>query len=83
MLENELFSTEKMTAHACINGYYEYPGEEINKALEDLLLLQFHDILPGSSIPEVEQYSMNLAGHALEEIRRLKTRAFIALCNGQ
>jgi alpha-mannosidase len=82
-LENELFSTEKMTAHACINGYYEYPGEEINKALEDLLLLQFHDILPGSSIPEVEQYSMNLAGHALEEIRRLKTRAFIALCNGQ
>ncbi len=51
--------------------------------MEDLLLLEFHDILPGSSIPEVEKYSMNLAGHALEEIRKLKTRAFFALCSGQ
>ncbi len=83
MLENELYSAEKMTAHACINGYYEYPAVEIDKAVEDLLLLEFHDILPGSSIPEVEKYSMNLAGHALEEIRKLKTRAFIALCSGQ
>lgn len=83
MLENELFSTEKMTAHACINGYYEYPASEIDKAVEDLLLLEFHDILPGSSIPEVEKYSINLAGHALEEIRKLKTKAFIALCSGQ
>lgn len=83
MLENELYVTEKMTAHACINGYYDYPAEKIDEAVEDLLLLEFHDILPGSSIPEVEKYSMNLAGHALEEIRKLKTRAFFALCSGQ
>ena len=82
-LENELYSAEKMTSHACINGYYEYPSNEIDRAVEDLLLIEFHDILPGSSIPEVEKYSMNLAGHALEEIRKLKTKAFIALCQGQ
>ncbi|MCK5759000.1 MAG: alpha-mannosidase [Clostridiales bacterium] len=83
MLENELYLAEKMTAHACINGYYKYPAKVIERAFEDLLLLEFHDILPGTSIPEVEKYAMNLAGHALVEIRKQKTRAFIALCSGQ
>lgn len=82
-LENELYSTEKMIAHACINGYYDYPAKQIDKVVEDLLLLEFHDILPGSSVPEVEKYALNLGGHALEEIKKLKIKAFIALCSGQ
>ena len=32
-----------------------YPAEELNRAWELILLNQFHDILPGSSIPEVYQ----------------------------
>ena len=32
---------------------HEYPSEELKEAWEKLLLNQFHDILPGSSIPEV------------------------------
>jgi len=34
-----------------------YPGDEFNRAWELILLNQFHDILPGSSIPEVYQDS--------------------------
>ncbi|MFO7636864.1 MAG: glycoside hydrolase family 38 C-terminal domain-containing protein, partial [Clostridia bacterium] len=82
-LENELFMTEKMLAHASLEGYFPYPGKQVKKALQDLLTLQFHDILPGSSIPEVEEYSLALAGHGLEEMRRLKAKAFFALCQGQ
>jgi alpha-mannosidase len=32
---------------------YAYPSEELKEAWEKLLLNQFHDVLPGSSIPEV------------------------------
>ena len=34
-----------------------YPSQEIRKAWQKLLLNQFHDILPGSSIPEVYEDS--------------------------
>lgn len=82
-LENELYTTEKIAAHAAVNNLCEYPVEELNRAMEDLMMLEFHDILSGSSIPKVEQYGIGLAGHALEELKRLKTKAFIALCSGQ
>jgi alpha-mannosidase len=32
---------------------HAYPGKELREAWERLLLNQFHDVLPGSSIPEV------------------------------
>jgi alpha-mannosidase len=35
----------------------DYPQQDLNKAWELLLLNQFHDILPGSSIPEVYEDS--------------------------
>lgn len=38
---------------ACIDSKYIYPKEEINASWETLLLNQFHDIIPGSSIKEV------------------------------
>jgi len=81
-LENEIYRTEKMLAHSVIQGYFDYPSEQIQRAIKDLLLLEFHDILPGSSIPGVEKYAIELAGHGLEETRRLKAKAFFALCRG-
>lgn len=48
----ELFSA--MSKHAA-SGYY--PQSEINKCWETILLNQFHDILPGSSIKEVYEDS--------------------------
>ncbi len=81
-LENEIYLTEKMLVQGALTGYFDYPKESMDKAIKDLLLLEFHDILPGTSTPGVEEYAITLAGHGLEEARRLKTKAFFALCQG-
>ena len=83
LLENELFSTEKMLASAALNGLLAYPHQELAQAQRDLLLAEFHDILPGSSIQPVEEAALRLMQHGLEILSRLKTRAFFALCRGQ
>jgi alpha-mannosidase len=47
-----LETAEKFSTVARKCGY-AYPSEELKEAWEKLLLNQFHDVLPGSSIPEV------------------------------
>lgn len=79
-LENELYMTEKMAAHAALAGLSEYPAEKIEAATKDLLMLEFHDILPGSAIAPVEKYSTALAGHGLTELNDIKISTFLALC---
>jgi len=83
LLENELFSAEKMLAAAALNGLLAYPRQELAQAQRDLLLAEFHDILPGSSIQPVEENALRLMQHGLEILARLKARAFFALCGGQ
>ncbi len=82
-LENELMVTEKMAAHASSLKLMKYPENNIREATKDLLFFQFHDILPGSAIQPVEDYSISLAGHGLEELYKAKTQAFLSLCSGQ
>ncbi|MHC4942694.1 MAG: glycoside hydrolase family 38 N-terminal domain-containing protein [Planctomycetota bacterium] len=82
-LENALFMTEKMAAAAAFQGFMKYPKEAIREACRDLLFSQFHDILPGSSIPEVEESAIRCMDHGLEILSRLKARAFFALASGQ
>ncbi|MFA7673998.1 MAG: glycoside hydrolase family 38 C-terminal domain-containing protein [Clostridia bacterium] len=82
-LENELYLTEKICAHATASKLMAYPKEEIRTASKDLMLMEFHDILPGSSIQPVENYAISLAGHGLAELKQIKTQAFLALCRGQ
>ncbi|MDR6550411.1 glycoside hydrolase family 38 C-terminal domain-containing protein [Paenibacillus qinlingensis] len=82
-LENELYQTEKMLSSAGIQGYLRYPKEELNDALHDLMLAEFHDILPGTSIQPAEEASLRLIDHGLEIVSRLKARAFFALSSGQ
>ncbi len=50
--ENIYTSAEKMSSLAMLLGK-AYPQETLNKGWENILLNQFHDILPGSSIKEV------------------------------
>lgn len=83
LLENEIYSLEKMACSASLQGLMKYPHEEINTAIEDLMFSEFHDILPGSSIQLVEENSLRLIGHGLEEVSRLKTKVFFALMSGQ
>ena len=47
-----LETAEKFSTLARRCGY-KYPEKELKEAWEKLLLNQFHDVLPGSSIPEV------------------------------
>jgi alpha-mannosidase len=82
-LEEACYVTEKITTHAVLAGLLKYPYKELQEALEDLLFCEFHDILPGSGIPEVEAYALQRMGHGLEILSRLKARAFFALLAGQ
>lgn len=51
-----LMNTEKFSSIA--EKYdFQYPAENLSKAWKTALLNQFHDILPGSSIPEVYEDS--------------------------
>jgi len=68
---------------AALQGLMDYPGKDLRGALEDLLFCEFHDILPGSSISQVETYALQRMDHGLEILSRLKTRAFFAFLSGQ
>ncbi|WP_082927540.1 glycoside hydrolase family 38 C-terminal domain-containing protein [Paenibacillus oryzisoli] len=83
LLENELYQTEKMLSSAALQGYLRYPKEELNDAFHDLMVAEFHDILPGTSIQPAEEASLRLMDHGLEIASRLKARAFFALSSGQ
>jgi len=83
LLENTYFFTEKMVTHVSLQGLMEYPRKELHEALEDLLFCEFHDILPGSSISQVEAYALQRMGHGLEILSRLRAKAFFALVRGE
>jgi len=82
-LENTYFFTEKMVSHASLLGIMDYPRKELREALEDLLFCEFHDILPGSSIPQVEAYAQQRMDHGLEILARLRARAFFTMAKGE
>lgn len=82
-LENELYSAEKMSACAALQGLMPRPDAELRDAQRDLLFGEFHDILPGSSIQPVEEAALRLMGHGLEILSRVKARSFFALAQGQ
>ncbi|RKY05799.1 MAG: alpha-mannosidase [Planctomycetota bacterium] len=83
LLENEIYSTEKMCTAASVAKLMKYPTDRIREALHDLMMGQFHDILPGSSIQPVEESSLRMLDHGLEIISRIKAGAFFALGGGQ
>ena len=82
-LENELYSAEKMITTAWAQGFVPYPEAELAEAREALAFVEFHDILPGSSIPRGEDGALNTIGHGLEILSRLKAKTFFALAAGE
>lgn len=82
-LENELYMTEKMAAHAEIQGLDTYDSAAFLAALEDLMFSEFHDALPGSGNPTVERDTIRQLQHGIEICAKLKTRYFFALSAGQ
>ncbi|UCF33790.1 MAG: alpha-mannosidase, partial [Phycisphaerales bacterium] len=83
LLENELYMTEKMAATAAFQGLMDYPDSELREATRDLMISEFHDALAGTSIPPVEESTVQLLDHGLETVSRVRIRAFFALASGQ
>jgi alpha-mannosidase len=82
-MENLYFLSEKMATHAAGLGLMPFPRKKFDEALKDLLFCEFHDILPGSGIPEVEAHALQRLGHGLEILDRIRARSFFALLTGQ
>lgn len=83
LLENEIYSGEKMFSAASLLCGQEYPRQAIEEALRDLLFAEFHDALPGSGTQLVEEDTLRILDHGLEILSREKMKAAIALTAGQ
>lgn len=68
-------STERLAALAWWWRLADYPKDDLDIAWRDILFSEFHDILPGSGVPSVEKDSLQLLGHAMENLRRTRFRA--------
>ena len=83
LAENTYFMTEIMCSQVANAGLIEYPEKELAEAMYDILTVQFHDVLPGTSIQPAEEMSFRMLDHALEILSRLKAKAFFALASGE
>ena len=82
-LENELYSAEKMATVASSMGLMTYPTVELKEAEKDMMLNEFHDTLPGTTIESGAKAAEQSLSHGLEIAARVKMRAFMALLAGQ
>lgn len=83
LLENEIYTGEKMASAASLLYAKEYPKEALREALRDLLFSEFHDALPGSGTQLVEEDTLRLLDHGLEILSREKMKAAVALTAGE
>ena len=82
-LEGLYYSVERAATSLYASGKADYPTEVLENALKDLLLIEFHDAVPGSSIRNVETSALRIASHAEEELIRLRMACFYKLAKGQ
>lgn len=78
-VEHLLVEAELWSATAAARTGYAYPYDELNALWEDLLLHQFHDILPGTSIAWVHREAVETYRRLTEEAEALISRALDAL----
>lgn len=74
-----LRQAELWAATAALRCGTEYPYEQLERAWERVLLLQFHDILPGTSIAWVHQEAEQEYAEIKEELTRLIDRSIAQL----
>jgi alpha-mannosidase len=77
--ENLMQATEALATCAWWLGKHKYPKKELDRTWKDILFAQFHDILPGSGIPPVEQDALSGLAHCRDELRRLRAKLFITV----
>ncbi|HXO97973.1 MAG TPA: hypothetical protein VN857_15400, partial [Chthoniobacterales bacterium] len=74
-LEHALVETETSVTLAHVWHQRRYPLEELRRLWQILLLNEFHDILPGSSIHSVYETAHRQLAAALDETERLRQDA--------
>jgi len=72
--EHRLLEAEALATLAALHGG-EYQREELEAAWKALLLNQFHDILPGTSIGEVYEVAHKELADVVRTARKLRDRA--------
>lgn len=82
-LENEFYSAERMVAAACFQCGRSYPEKDMNDAERALIFSEFHDALPGTGSPLVEEDTLRLLNYGLELMSRVKHSAALALAHGE
>ena len=78
--ENLAREAELWSATAAVAGLMEYPYEELEAVWRDVLLNQFHDILPGSSIAAVNDDAIASHASSAARLQSIVDRAISALC---
>ncbi|NLU53301.1 MAG: alpha-mannosidase [Clostridiaceae bacterium] len=78
-LEIILRELEFVSMLASLLKGYKYPAQEIETIWKEVLLYQFHDILPGSSIKRVYDESLERYKILEEEVSVLLSKAYEAL----
>src|SRR5215216_2207634 len=79
--EHRLLEAEAFAAVAALSGA-PYPAEELERLWKVLLLNQFHDILPGTSISEVYQDAHRQLEETVSGAERLRDEALHDLAQG-
>jgi alpha-mannosidase len=77
-LEQALIEAETAATLAFVWHRQNYPAEQLSALWQTLLLHQFHDILPGSSIHSVYEAAHESLAGALAETGQLRDRALLS-----
>jgi alpha-mannosidase len=77
--EDLLHDVEFLAASASRLGRHAYPAEALERIWKEVLTLQFHDILPGSSIGLVHEEAERAYARLETELRELRDQAAKAL----
>ena len=78
-LENKLFATEKICSVAELNGHKVWDEAAFRRAEKDLLTMEFHDALCGTTAADGEKTTLEYAAHATRELDDLRNRALLQL----
>ncbi|MEV6109495.1 glycoside hydrolase family 38 C-terminal domain-containing protein [Streptomyces sp. NPDC051940] len=77
--ENLLYEAELWAATAAVRAGFPYPYEDLDRIWKTVLLHQFHDILPGSSIAWVHREARQTYAKVAEELNGIIDAAQRAL----
>ncbi|POH60947.1 alpha-mannosidase [Arthrobacter glacialis] len=77
--EHLLRETELWSATAAVRGLIDYPYEELDRIWKLVLLNQFHDILPGSSIAWVHREAAESYARIASDLEEIISPALLAL----